>query len=138
MKQLVSGIDPNQKISYLGNSKIKRDGVQEEWTMERIAEYKRCSEDPVYFIKKYIKVVHLDHGLVPFDLYEYQERMIAHFNENRFSIVLSCRQSGKCVYKYSKIKIRNKKSGEIIETTIGELYENIKTEKPKLSKTDNV
>ena len=53
MNQLVSGIDPNQKTSYLGNSKIKRDGVQEEWTIEKIKEYKRCSEDPVYFIKKY-------------------------------------------------------------------------------------
>ena len=44
-----------------------------------------------------MKVIHLDYGLVPFDLYPYQEEMFSHFNDNRFSIVLACRQSGKSI-----------------------------------------
>jgi len=39
----------------------------------------------------------LDRGLVPFILYPYQERMFNHFNNNRFNIVLACRQSGKSI-----------------------------------------
>jgi len=83
--------------SYLGNPNVKRDGVQEEWTPQKLSEYKRCMKDPAYFCKTYVKVIHLDKGLVPFDLYPYQERMFDHFEENRFSIVLACRQSGKSI-----------------------------------------
>ena len=53
--------------------------------------------EPAYFCRKYVKVVHLDKGLVPFKLYDYQEKMFEHFNDNRFSIVLACRQSGKSI-----------------------------------------
>jgi hypothetical protein len=84
-------------ISYLGNANIKRDGVEQEWTQEQINEYARCLKDPKYFARNYIKIVSLDDGLVDFDLYPYQERMFDHFNGNRFSIVLACRQSGKSV-----------------------------------------
>ena len=85
------------KQSYNGNSQIKRDGVREEWTLEKIKEYQKCSEDPIYFIKKYMKVISLDDGLVPFNLYDYQEKMIGHLHDNRFSISLACRQSGKTI-----------------------------------------
>lgn len=85
------------KNSYLGNPQIKRDGVAEEWDATKLREYKKCMEDPSYFCKKYVKVIHLDKGLVPFDLYPYQEDMFDHFEENRFSIVLACRQSGKSI-----------------------------------------
>lgn len=83
--------------SYLGNPNVKRDGVQHQFTQHELEEYVKCMHDPAYFAKKYLKVIHLDKGLVPFDLYPYQERMFSHFNSNRFSIVLACRQSGKSI-----------------------------------------
>jgi hypothetical protein len=85
------------KNSYLGNPQIKRDGVAEEWDATKLREYKKCMEDPSYFCKQYVKVIHLDKGLVPFNLYPYQEDMFDHFEDNRFSIVLACRQSGKSI-----------------------------------------
>ena len=89
--------NPNQNESYLGNINVKRDGVQHNFTEEEVKEYLKCSKDPVYFCKKYLKVISLDEGLVSFDLYPYQEKMFDHFNSNRFSIVLACRQSGKSI-----------------------------------------
>jgi len=89
--------NPNQNESYLGNINVKRDGVQHNFTEEEVKEYLKCSKDPVYFCKKYLKVISLDEGLVPFTLYPYQEKMFDHFNNNRFSIVLACRQSGKSI-----------------------------------------
>jgi hypothetical protein len=83
--------------SYLGNPNVKRDGVVSNFSKEEITEYTKCMNDPAYFAKTYLKVIHLDKGLVPFDLYPYQENMFKHFNENRFSIVLACRQSGKSI-----------------------------------------
>ena len=85
------------KESYLGNVNIKRDGVDEEWDAHKINEYKRCMQDPAYFCRTYVKVIHLDKGLVNFNLYPYQEEMFSHFEDNRFSIVLACRQSGKSI-----------------------------------------
>lgn len=87
----------NGEAGYLGNPLVKRDGVQQNFTQEEVAEYVKCMKDPIYFAEKYIKVISLDSGLVSFKPYEYQERMFKHFNENRFSIVLACRQSGKSI-----------------------------------------
>lgn len=87
----------NNAEGYLGNPNVKRDGVVQQWTQEQINEYAKCMKNPSYFARKYLKVIHLDKGLVPFDLYPYQEKMFDHFNDNRFSIVLACRQSGKSI-----------------------------------------
>ena len=83
--------------SYLGNPNVKRDGVEHNFTQHELQEYIKCMNDPAYFARNYLKVVHLDKGLVNFDLYPYQEKMFNHFKENRFSIVLACRQSGKSI-----------------------------------------
>ena len=87
----------NQKESYLGNPNVKRDGVLQQWTPELLKEYQRCMKDPVYFCEQYVKVIALDKGLVPFELYPYQKEMFNHFEENRFNVVLACRQSGKSI-----------------------------------------
>ena len=82
---------------YLGNPQVKKDGVEEDWTQEKVAEYAKCMSDPAHFAKTHLKVINLDDGLVPFDLYPYQQEMFTHFNDNRFSVVLACRQSGKSI-----------------------------------------
>jgi hypothetical protein len=87
----------NSEFGYNGNPLVKRDGVEQSFTQDELSEYIRCMNDPAYFARKYVKVINLDRGLVPFDLYPYQEKMFNHFNENRFSIVLACRQSGKSI-----------------------------------------
>src|SRR5210317_338897 len=87
----------HQNETYLGNPNVKRDGIVQEWTKELIQEYYKCSKDPVYFAQKYCKVISLDRGLVPFELYPYQKKMFEQFNEHRYNIVLACRQSGKSI-----------------------------------------
>lgn len=56
--------------------------------------YKRCKEDPVYFISNFIKVVHPVRGLVPFKLYPFQEEIIRCLQTNRFNILRKFRQAG--------------------------------------------
>src|SRR5210317_368085 len=86
-----------QNDSYLGNPNVKRDGVLQVWSPELLQEYKKCMGDPIYFAENYVKVISLDKGLVPFDLYPYQRKMFQSFQDNRFNIVLACRQSGKSI-----------------------------------------
>ena len=81
--------------NYLGNKNLKRSSVNIEWTKELILEYKKCSEDQIYFIKKYCKIVNVDKGLVNFELWKFQEEMIHTFEDNRFSIAKMPRQVGK-------------------------------------------
>ncbi len=86
-----------QKESYLGNPNVKRDGVLQEWTPGLLQEYKKCMDNPIYFVETYVKVISLDDGMVSFVLYPYQRKMFEQFQENRFSVVLACRQSGKSI-----------------------------------------
>ena len=86
-----------QVDNYNGNSNIKRDGIVHNFSREEILEYTRCLKDPGYFASHYCKIIHVDRGLVPFELYPYQKQMFEHFTDNRFSIVLACRQSGKSI-----------------------------------------
>jgi len=85
----------NKSKGYLGNKQLKEAGVDIEFTEEQVVEYMKCAKDPVYFIEKYIKVVSLDEGLVPFKLYDFQEDMVQTVHENRFTIAKLPRQSGK-------------------------------------------
>ena len=80
---------------YLGNQNLKESGINIKFTEEQVKEYIKCASDPVYFIEKYIKVVSLDKGLIPFKLSDYQEDMVKTVHNNRFIIAKLPRQSGK-------------------------------------------
>ena len=80
---------------YLGNDNLKRIGVELQYTEEQVKEILKCSEDPLYFVKNYVKIVNVDHGLVPFTMWPFQEDMVSTFHNNRFSICKMPRQVGK-------------------------------------------
>ena len=86
---------PSSNSEYLGNPNLKKANVSQEFTPDQVQEIIRCSEDPVYFIKTYIKIVSLDKGLIPFDMYHFQEEMVQKFHAHRFNIAKLPRQSGK-------------------------------------------
>ena len=87
----------NRDDSYLGNRLLKPTNVPQQFTKEEVEEYVKCRDDIVYFLKNYVQVIHVDKGLVPFDLYDYQEDLINTIQDNRYVIVKSARQSGKSV-----------------------------------------
>ena len=80
---------------YLGNPLLKKANTPIEFTKDNIEQYIKCKNDPVYFARNYIKIVSLDHGLVPFDMYKFQEKLISNFHDHRFNICKMPRQSGK-------------------------------------------
>ena len=88
---------------YLGNPLLKKSNVPVNWTKENILEYQKCMEDPIYFIKNYIKIVSLDEGLVPFRLYDFQENIVETIHNDRFTICKMPRQSGKSTTMVSYI-----------------------------------
>jgi hypothetical protein len=80
---------------YNGNSSLKRAGVEIEYTHDQLIEITKCIKDPVYFIRKYVKIVNVDEGLVPFNMWPFQVEMVKGFHANRFSIAKMPRQVGK-------------------------------------------
>ena len=80
---------------YLGNPNLKKANTAIEFTKDQIEEFIKCKEDPVYFARNYIRIVSLDKGLVPFEPYKFQEKLISRFHKNRFNICMMPRQTGK-------------------------------------------
>ena len=80
---------------YLGNPNLKSVGVPVEWTDESVTEFVKCSKNLRHFINNYVQIIHVDRGLVPFEMYDYQNDMIDKFENNRFVICKMPRQTGK-------------------------------------------
>jgi len=61
---------------------------------DQIAEIKKCGTDPIYFIKKYVKISHPTRGPISFQTYPYQEECVKKFQKHRMIICNKSRQLG--------------------------------------------
>lgn len=86
---------PNNEKGYNGNPLLKKARKQISWTQEMLQEWLKCAQDPIYFAEKYIQIVHVDHGLIPIRLYDYQKEIIVKLTNNRRVTVVTSRQAGK-------------------------------------------
>lgn len=80
---------------YLGNPNLKKANTKISFTKDQVEEWIKCEGDPVYFAKNYVKIISLDEGLIPFEMYDFQEKLITNFHKNRFNIAKLPRQTGK-------------------------------------------
>ena len=80
---------------YLGNPNLKKAGTPIQFTKKQVNEWIKCKKDPIYFATHYIKIINLDEGLVPFDMYDFQKKILEDFHNNRFNIAKLPRQTGK-------------------------------------------
>ena len=80
---------------YLGNPKLKKANITIDFSQEEIQEIVKCNKDVVYFCEKYIKIVSIDEGLMPYQPYGYQKNIMRTVDENRFVICKMPRQTGK-------------------------------------------
>ena len=85
----------NRQEQYLGNPNLKKGHTPSRFSKKQIQEVLKCMDDPKYFISNYLKIVTFDKGVVPFEMYPFQEKMVDTFHDNRFTICKLPRQSGK-------------------------------------------
>lgn len=85
----------NIERGYNGNPLLKKARKPIHWTPELVQEYLKCTQDPIYFSEKYIKIVHVDHGLIPIKMYDYQKEIVTKLTNNRRVTVVTSRQAGK-------------------------------------------
>lgn len=91
----VPDFDVDKNHFYKNQVNILRSGCKFEFSDLQKLEYIKCMRDVVYFTKKYVKIISIDDGLIPFSLYDYQEELLSMYQKNRFVISMQCRQSGK-------------------------------------------
>ena len=87
----------NKKLSYNGNPNLKQIGTVITYSEEQVREILKCIQDPIYFIETYCKIVSLDHGLIPFKLYDCQKEKVNVILNNRKVILMEGRQQGKTI-----------------------------------------
>lgn len=85
---------PLKANPFIGkNTKLLKPNLLYKRTQEEMDDYIKCKLDPVYFATKCFLMT--PEGLKPCKLRDYQVEYLNHLQKNRFSIFLSCRQSGK-------------------------------------------
>jgi len=88
-------INATAERGYNGNVNLKRKGTPIEFSNDMISEYLKCAGDPIYFAEKYIQIVHVDHGLIPIKMYDYQKEIALAITNSRRVTVNTSRQAGK-------------------------------------------
>lgn len=122
----IEDITLDEGQSYKKNPFLKSENVNIDWTKDMIEEYKRCKNDPVYFIGAYGKVVHVDFGLVPFNLRPFQKDVISICTEFNRVILNTSRQVGKCIHKDTQVQIITPRNG-IVNKTLFNFLMSVKT-----------
>jgi hypothetical protein len=107
----------------MNNPALPTAEAQFEWTPEMVSELKKCKENVLHFAENHFYIVNLDEGKQKIQLHSYQKKALRMIRDNRFSLFLFSRQSGKCLTMNTLCKIRNKKTGEIQEFTIKQLFD---------------
>jgi len=89
----------------LDGNLIKKAHAQQRYTLEEVKHLEKCMDPvdgPLYFAKNFIQIQHPTRGSIPFDMYEYQERLIHSYHDHKQSIAMLPRQMGKttCAVAY--------------------------------------
>lgn len=96
---------PLKSNPFIGkNTKLLKPDLVFKRTEEEIEDYIKCMKDPVYFASKCYLMT--PEGLKSCILRDYQIDYLRHLQKNRFSIFLSCRQSGKSLNLQTNIIIK--------------------------------
>lgn len=119
-KPVVSDVDSEykEKHCYMKNILIRDANLDFPYTPEQIAEIKKCKYDIFYFIENYCEINTLDSGVQLFEPHQYQKNMIKLMNDERFTIHMLPRQSGKCTVKDTMVTVRDTVTGEVSKVTV--------------------
>lgn len=80
---------------YLNNPNLPTVDAQFEYTPEMVQEIKKCEENVLYFAENYFYIISIDEGKQKIKLHTYQRRALRMMRDNRFSLLLFSRQTGK-------------------------------------------
>lgn len=74
---------------------VKRPHSKSSYSEQNLLDLVMCMEDPLFFMRNFMKIQHPMRGAVPFEPYPFQIDLVNAFHENRSTIALTARQMGK-------------------------------------------
>jgi hypothetical protein len=86
-------IDPS--YYYRGSKNIPIAGAPYKYTLTMLEQLEKCKQDVVHFAENFFYIVNIDNGKQKIKLYEAQKNMLLNMVNNRFTVNLASRQSGK-------------------------------------------
>ena len=125
MAKQVDFIRGNENLKKANTVEYVSQDVQQEYIRELI----RCREDILYFAEKYFTIISPAKGKHLIKMYPKQKDLLNAMVDNNRVISCASRQVGKCLFRDTKIKIRNKQTLEIEELTIEEFHKRFQPEK---------
>ena len=112
-KMMTQALPNGTKVTvYKNNPKLKSAYNTIDFEQWQIEEIIKCKSNINYFSEKYCKIVHIDHGLIDFVPYPFQRVMLKHMQDNRFSILKTGRQMGKCFFINTSVETRREPGRE--------------------------
>lgn len=85
---------------------IKKAHAPQKYTIEEIKHLEACMDPidgPLYFCKNFLKIQHPVRGAIDFQPYEYQERLLHAYHDNKQCIAMLPRQMGKALSNITPI-----------------------------------
>jgi hypothetical protein len=118
-EDIENGVVVKHSPFWEGQPEWRQGNIVYEYAQWEQDEIQKCANDVIYFANNYCHVM-TDEGIQNITLRDYQWDILKEFIENRFSILLSPRQSGKCylfnvqvvIYDYLNNKFRILSMGE--------------------------
>lgn len=102
------------------------------YTTHQLQEFAKCADPvtgPAYFMSHYFYIQTVKSGSAVYKPYDYQKGLLDTYHGYRNSVALLPRQSGKCCFFTTLIKIKQKSTGQEYELPIGIYHEFIKAKK---------
>jgi len=101
---------------------IRREGLSFRMSNDELDHYIKCKLDVKYFANNFCKVKVEDGSYRTIKLRDYQLDILDMYDDNKFSILLSARQTGKCVDMVTSVLAYDKLTETLIEIPLYELY----------------
>ena len=115
---------------------LRKSGLSFRMSQNEIDEYIKCKTDLHYFAENYCWIKGEKGEPVKIKLRDYQEEILDNFFKNRFNILMSSRQTGKCTHFNTIIYIEN--NNQRYFTRIGSLYYYILSKIRKLTLLEKI
>ena len=109
-------------LTFQGDTRLRKGHTEVRLNNEQLLEFVKCKEDRNYFIEKYIKINIPGKGFSHPNIYDWQKKFYDVIDSSNRIVTVAPRQSGKCVDFFTKIKIRNHKTGKVRSIWIGQFY----------------
>ena len=123
----------HEKLWFTNIKGVRKANIPFAMDDNEIKEYMKAKLSVHYFAQKYCQIKREDGSIGPMTLRDYQKDIIDLYTENRFSILMASRQTGKCNSFSTKLLVLDEETKEVYEIPFYEFYYDVVRRERKLT-----